>query len=318
VRTAILLLSVDEEPMLAYSLPAAIVQEDCDVYVVDNASSDLTGDLAMQHRAEYIRIEERLTYAAALNLALRRTRGEAVLFLNADCFLEPDFLTHARPRLDEDRVGSVAGKLLRCSGPTDFSRAEIDAAGMLVDRRRKNGLVAHGRAAREYSTPGECFGADGACALYRREVLEQCAVDGEVFDEEMALWASDADLAWRAQLLGWRCAYEPRASGRHVRTYSPSTRSSVSAAHRRLQFRNRYLMWAKNETRKGLLHDCTRIAAYEVAALGYALLRERELLGGYREAWQALPGARRRRHAVQSRRAVARPPFGLTPERGRP
>jgi GT2 family glycosyltransferase len=134
-----------------------------------------------------------------------------------------------------------------------------------------------------------------------------------VFDEDMALWASDADLAWRARLLGWRCAYEPRATARHVRTYSPSTRSQISEAHRRLQFRNRYLMWIKNETRQGLLRDLTRIAAYEVAALGHAFLRERHLLRGYREAFAALPAAMARRADVQARRAVSRPPFGLSP-----
>ena len=313
MSTDILLLSVDEEPMLAYSLPAAMVQADCDVYVVDNASSDLTGDLAVQHRAEYIRLDERISYAAAMNVALRRTRGETVLFLNADCFLAPDFLERARPRLDENRVGSVAGKLLRCEGPTDFSRREIDAAGMYVDRRRKNGLVGHGRPAEAFAAAGECFGADGACALYRREVLEQCSLGEEVFDEDMALWASDADLAWRARLLGWRCAYEPSATARHIRTYSPSKRDQVAEAHRRLQFRNRYLMWVKNETRQGLLHDLPLVAGYEAVAFGYTLLRERHLLSAYGEAWRALPGARRRRAEVQSRRAVNRPPFGLVP-----
>src|SRR3712207_7748568 len=51
----------------------------------------------------------------------------------------------------------------------------------------------------------------------------------------------------------WRCVYEPAAVARHVRTYSPSTRATISEDHRRLQFRNRYLMWLKNETREGLL-----------------------------------------------------------------
>ena len=65
-----------------------------------------------------------------------------------------------------------------------------------------------------------------AAALYRRQTLTECALDGrEVLDEDMALWASDADLAWRAQLLGWSAVYEPSAVAEHVRTYSPSTRA---------------------------------------------------------------------------------------------
>jgi hypothetical protein len=57
-------------------------------------------------------------------------------------------------------------------------------------------------------------------------VLSRCALsprtgDGytrlaEAFDQDMGLWATDADLAWRARLLGWRSVYEPTAVARHV------------------------------------------------------------------------------------------------------
>jgi hypothetical protein len=46
--------------------------------------------------------------------------------------------------------------------------------------------------------------------------------------------------------------------------------------------------------------------------LGHVLLRERHLLGGYRDAFELLPGARRRRRVVQRRRRVATVPFGLS------
>lgn len=308
LRTTILLLSVDEAHRLAYSLPAALLQEGAEVVVVDNASTDGTAALAHEHGARLLRLSERRSYAAAINAGIAATGGPAVLLLNADCTLGPDFLARARPRLEEDRVGSVASKLLRSAGGE-----AIDAVGMTVDRRRKNGLVGHGRAASAYAAPGEAFGADGAAALYRRATLEACALGDEVLDEDLGLWATDADLAWRARLLGWRCVYEPGAVARHVRTYSPSTRDDVAEAHRRLQFRNRYLMWVKNETRPGFLRDLPWILGYEAAALGHVLLRERHLLGGYRDAWRGVPAARRRRAELQARRVVRRVPFGLTP-----
>ena len=106
---------------------------------------------------------------------------------------------------------------------------------MFVDRRRKNGLVGHGAPGRSYRIPGEVFGADGAAALYRRETLEDCALGGrEVLDEDMALWASDADLAWRAQLLGWRCVYEPRGGRRphpHLQPLDPRADERGGAPH---------------------------------------------------------------------------------------
>jgi GT2 family glycosyltransferase len=182
---------------------------------------------------------------------------------------------------------------------------------MVVDRRRKNGLVGHGTPAARWTTPGEVFGADGAAALYRRETLEDCGIDGEVFDPDLQRWASDADVAWRARVLGWTCAYEPAALVYHVRTYSPSTRETMSAEARRMQFRNRYLLIAKNDSARELARDLPWVALYEVLALGHALLRERELLGAYAEAWRRLPAARRRRARIQARRRARRVPFGL-------
>ena len=310
MTTTILLLSVDEAPMLAHSLPAALAQPGAEVVVVDNASVDETPELARSSGARHLRLERRLSYAAALNQAIAATTGDAVLLLNADCILEPSFLALARPHLDAPQVGSVAPMLLRMAAP-GRPLGELDTAGMSIDRRRKNGLVGHAAPAGSFSVPGEAFGADGAAALYRRETLVDCALGGlEVLDEDMELWASDADLAWRAQLYGWRCVYEPRAIAHHLRTYSPSTRAQMSEAARRMQFRNRYLMMIKNETGRGLARDGARIAGYEALALGHVLLRERHLLSGYRDAARLASGARARRRLVQARRR-ATPPFGL-------
>lgn len=312
-RTTILMLSVDEAHNLEHSLPAAVAQPDADVVVIDNACTDGTAALASQHGAGHLRLTPRRTYAAAINEAFRQISAEeSVLLLNADCVLDPGFLAAARPHLSASEVGSVAPKLIRAT-----VASQIDTAAMVVDRRRKNGLVGHGRPQTAYGRSAPVFGADGAAALYRREALEDCALgpERELLDEDMELWASDADLAWRAQLFGWRCVYEPAALATHIRTYSPSTRAQMPEQARRLQFRNRYLMIVKNETRRGLRRDGARIAGYEVLALGHALLRERALLGGYREAARLATAARERRRLVQARRRVSLPPFGLRVQR---
>ena len=316
MRTAVLVLSVDEAQRLERCLPAAAQQGADEIVVIDNACTDATRAVAERHGARVVALPERRTYAAAMNAGLAATTAaDAVLLLNADCVLAGGALAHLRRRLATDpRLGSVAPKLLRARGMEPGDRLHtIDAAGMTIDRRRKNNVVGHGAPSTAYATAAPVFGPDGACGLWRRAALDACALGDEVFDEDLALWASDADLAWRGQMRGWRAHYEPRAIGWHMRFFSPSTRGEVAPEHRRLQFRNRLLMIVKNERPRDLLRDAPRVLLYELAALAYVLLVERDLLGGYRDALRALPGARRRRRAGGG--WSTHPPFGLLPPR---
>jgi GT2 family glycosyltransferase len=317
VTVGVLVISTNEGELLRHSLALALEQDDVDVLVLDNGSTDSTSEVAAELGVRCVRLDERHPWPAAMNIALREVRGEAVLFLQPDCFLTPGFVAAARTRLDDPAVGVVAPKLVRTLGPLLEQRLDaIDTAGMTVDRLRKNRLVGHGRPSLALDSRAEAFGADGALALYRRAALDDLAVDGQVIDEDLVAWGSDADLAWRARVLGWRCVYEPSARAYHVRTYSPTTRSRMPDWDRAVQFRNRYLMTAKNDPLRSLLRDLPAILAYELVALGFALLRERALLSAYREALLLLPRMLRKRRLIQRRRrarGAALPPYGLEP-----
>jgi GT2 family glycosyltransferase len=314
VKSAFLILSSSEAPLLEHSLAAALTDGFDDGVVVDNASTDETAEVAERHGVRRIELGRRAPYTEAMNTGLRVLDADAIAFLQADTFIEQGYRRACLDALKDPGVGSVAPKLLRTEGAASRDQLRvIDAAGMSLDRRRKNGLVGHGRAASAYATAAEAFGADGAAAVYRRQTLEDCMIGGEVFDENMPGWGCDADLAWRARLMGWRTRYEPRAVVHHIRTYSPSTRARMSAVDRRTQFRNRYLMIAKNDSLAELARDAFPLLLYELLALGYCVVREPELLRGYAEAARRLPGALRRRRVIQARRQPQPVPFGLEP-----
>ena len=314
MKVGFVILSSDEAPMLEHSLPAALADGFDEALVIDNASTDATAEIARRHGVERVSLERRVPYNHAMNAALPRVSADAVALLQADTFVTAGYRAACLESLRDPGIGSVAPKLLRTRGPHVEDRLPtIDAAGMSVDRRRKNGLVGHGAPADTYAVAAQAFGADGAAAVYRAETLADCAVDGEVFDENMPGWGCDADLAWRARLLGWECRYEPRAVVHHIRTYSPTTRAHTSARDRRTQFRNRYLMIAKNDSLRDLVGDAAPLLLYELLALGYAVLREPELLGGYAEAARRLPGALRRRRVIQAHRRGGRVPFAMKP-----
>ena len=45
--------------------------------------------------------------------------------------------------------------------------------------------------------------------MFRRKFIEAVSVEGQFFDEEFFAFREDADLAWRAQVMGWKCLYVP-------------------------------------------------------------------------------------------------------------
>ena len=315
-RNGFVILSSDEAPLLEHSLARAVSEGFDDGLVIDNASTDQTASLAARLGVTVLPLRRRVPYTEAMNAGLHALDCDVVAMLQADTFVGPGYLEACLAALADGGVGSVAPKLVRALGPAESDRLPLlDAAAMSFDRRRKNSLVGHGAPAAEFDVEAEVFGADGAAAVWRRAALEDCAVDGDYFDQNMPGWGCDADLAWRAQLLGWRSRYAPGAIVHHVRRFSPTTRASSLPADRRTQFRNRLLMIAKNDAWGDVLRDLGPLVLYELLALGYAVLREHELLGGYLEAWQRLPEARRQHRLIQARRRARRVPFGLEPPR---
>jgi len=92
------------------------------------------------------------------------------------------------------------------------------------------------------------FGATAAAALYRRTMIEDIAIMGEFFDPDFFVYREDADVAWRAQLMGWRCLYTPLARGYHVRNVLPGNRRALPAEINMHSVKNRFLMRIKNAT----------------------------------------------------------------------
>ena len=318
--SAFVILSSDEAARLDAALGATAGQGFGGGLVIDNASGDGTGEVAARHGLPVLRLPRRVPYTEAMNAGLGtllRTDPvpEVVALLQADTFLAAGYLDAGLWALaGRSDVGSVAPKLIRTTGPGTGDRLDVlDAAAMTFDRRRKNRLVGHGAPARSYGLGAEVFGADGAAALWRTAALLDCAVDGRIFDENMPGWGCDADLAWRAQLLGWHAVYAPAAVAFHIRTYSPTTRRSARPEDRATQFANRLLMIVKNDSAGELWRDLVPLLGYELLALGYALLREHELLGAYGDVAARLGEARRQRRLIKARRRVRRTPFGLEP-----
>jgi hypothetical protein len=105
-------------------------------------------------------------------------------------------------------------------------------------------------------------------------MIEDIAVGGEFFDSDFFTYREDADVAWRAQLLGWKCLYDPTACGYHVRKLRPGMRRQLAPEINMHSVKNRFLMRIKNITPK-LYFGTSRPSPFETwASWAYRLVAE--------------------------------------------
>jgi len=149
------------------------------------------------------------------------------------------------------------------------------------------------------------FGASGAAAFFRRSFIDDVSVEDQFFDEEFFAFREDGDLAWRAQVLGWKCLYVPTAVAWHVRRVTPERRKDLPLVINWHSAKNRFLMRGKNAS--GWL--CWRLFFpvfwRDMMTFGYAALRDRRLLSAVTYWWRERESVRRKRRIIQSRRRVS-------------
>jgi len=225
--------------------------------------------------------------------------------------MEPRFV-EAKVRAIESAasIGMVEGKLLRiASHDAEIPDADssnpptIDGAGAVLTRARRNferGQCEPDKG--QYDQPGFIFGASGAAPLYRREMLNDIAIEGEFFDEDFFIYRDEVDLAWRAQWQGWKCLYTPDAVAYHVRGYAPDKRKKMPRRFRQLQLRNRYLMMIKNASLPNMLRDLHHILWFELRQWAYVPIFEPHLFKGLLGAIKLAPKMLRKRRVIVSRR----------------
>ncbi len=257
-----------------------------EIIVVDNGSTDGTLDILDQftERVRLVTNEENIGFAAAQNQCIQMSSGEWILTLNPDVLLMPNFIQSLVDAGNRDaQIGTVCGKLLAMMATFDLpEKPMVDSTGiyfnpMLRHLDRGSQDVDNGH----YLNFEYVFGATAAAALYRREMIDDISIKGEFFDSDFFVYREDADVAWRAQLYGWKTLYTPHARGYHVRSVLPGNRRSLSPAINMHSVKNRFLMRFKNMTPDLYLRNFFPITFRDIVVIGCCLLQEHSSLKAF-------------------------------------
>lgn len=280
------------------------------IKVWDNASNDGSAVIAESLEAAVTASPENLGYCGGHNRNIAGEKYGYVLFMNADVLLSPDYFSKILPVFEKyPKAGMACGKLLRMDGEGNPVYREgmpvLDSVGMVFHRSQRHFDRGSGEPdTGQFDRQEPVFGGTGAALLCRRRLVEDLTVLDEFWDEDFFAFREDADLAWRAQLMGWQTIYEPSARALHQRHVLPERRSQLSPLINMHSVKNRFLMRSKNMDFQLWRHCFPAIVIRDLGILIYVLLKEWTSLPAFRHLWQMRQRTREKRRIIQSRRKV--------------
>lgn len=217
--TSVVVVNFEAGPLLERGVGAALASESpVEVIVVDNASGDDSLDRACavhggDDRMKTIRNAENVGFARACNQGLAAARGEYLLVLNPDAWVEPESIKGLMSALDTVPDAGMAGPLLLNPDGTEQvgGRRVLPTPGRTW--RRAFGLSRLARNGNDFVLAGqplppgpvEIEAISGACMLVRRSALAEVGA----LDEGYFFHCEDLDWCHRFRQAGWRVVFTP-------------------------------------------------------------------------------------------------------------
>lgn len=303
------------------------------IEVIDNASTDETCDLILGEFADLVTLVKNpinLGFSGGHNLAVTHfLNGNADYFLvlNPDVSLSPPALEKLVLGIEKfEKVGAVSPLLIRADEELRMLEpAVVDSAGIIMTPSLRHfDRGAESEAIEEFQREEFVFGGTGACLLLNREFIEDVSFRGEKYEEDLGLvypelldgmnertqlfdeaffaYREDADLAWRAQRLGWNCLFLPNAYGFHRRKVTPERRQELPPIINLLGVKNRFLLQLNNLSFLPYRNTwLPGVFLRNILVVIGVLLVERPSLKGLHQAWLLRRRARERCRLIRDR-----------------
>ncbi len=298
-----------------------------DKFISFDSNTDSQGQSVNEQYPKFTLLQNQFNigFAAAQNQGATifyESQFDYLLILNPDVGLNADGLMALMWMMDADRqYGYATGKLLRADSELRvLDPPVLDSTGIVFDRALRHFDRGGDELDRgQFSQQEEIEGASGACVILRREFINaisfRAEYDGDLevvfpqlaegrctriqlFDEAFFAYREDADMAWRARLLGWRCGYSPILVGAHVRKVTQHRRAILEKEINCAGVRNRFLLQ---------LNNFSFIRDWRCILPGLIIRNLMVLVGVFIIERDSLPGLRQ--VVILWRRAVARRRF---------
>jgi len=205
------------------------------VFVVDNASTD--DSVARVREAlpqvTLLALDRNVGFAAANNIAIRRSTATLVLLLNSDTLVPPGGIDTLAERLTTTASVAAGPRLV-----DDTGRPEISFGPMLspwaewrqrtrVRRALSDSPRAQAATRRLIATERHVDWVTGACLLVRRDA----AIRAGLLDERYFMYEEDVDFCAALRAAGGRILFTPAAEVIHLRGRSIARGVTASTAH---------------------------------------------------------------------------------------
>jgi len=162
--------------------------EDLEIAVVDNNSTDATKEIIKRFPVTYL-FEHKRSRGAARNRGVRGTTGDYIAFTDSDCVVDRQWLTHLMRGFTNDNVAGCGGKLIQPEPRTFIDK--YYRANMIFFQRKNFNRAIH---------PFPLVAT--ANAVFRRSSVMAVGA----FDDKFTM-NEDTDLSWKLSLAGYQFNY---------------------------------------------------------------------------------------------------------------
>lgn len=204
--------------------------KDFEIILVDNGSTDNSLQYVRNNfpKVKIISLQKNFGFAKAINEGVRVSKAEYVIFLNNDTRVDKNWLGNLIKCADSHpEVISVNCKLLNF-----FNKKTIDGVGILINEvGQAKSIGWQEKDSGQYDKEQYIFGATGGASLFKREDFIKVGL----FDGRYFMYSEEVDFAFRAQFLGYKSIFCPKAVVYHKHK---ATSRKLPAHLEYWQFRN--------------------------------------------------------------------------------